>query len=224
MSSKKSFKKSRPTAKKNAKKIRVLMKRPEVKFSIPGSSVQSRAGAAHYFALNNLTQGLTNNNRIGDTVEALSINLRVQFGLPVQDLIGTDTTVNGWTLSFFDTRVRILLFIDVKNDNHSAVTEGEVFNNVASPIENINSQLNRDFVGKGKKYKILYDKYHYVSTQDSSKQQLIVINRKLNNMKVTYTGNAGTAADILDRKIMLGFITESDCDMGFRGLYNYRDS
>ncbi len=106
------FKKKKPSVKSNAKKISKLMHAPETKYHYSGSAIANRTGGSHYFSLNNIVQGTAIGERIANKVKNLSINVRILFGLPVQEQIGTETSMI-WSLTYFTARVRIVLLCDI---------------------------------------------------------------------------------------------------------------
>lgn len=217
----KMLKKKKPSARSNARAIAKLRNMSEVKYHYTSSTYQTRVGGRHYFGINALQQGDLVGNRIGNSVDNLSLNSKLQFGVNLQDLVGTPTDVI-WGLTFFSTKVRVILIYNTSNDCTNGIIEAEIFETLSSIQETLYCQFNKDFVGKGKKYRILYDKFFYLSQLGEMEKQLSISRRILG--KTHYTDSTGTGSDILDKRYTIGVVLETDTDVGIRSVLNYRDA
>ncbi len=112
----------------------------------------------------------------------------------------------------------------VQNNNVATFTSTEIFHNSSTTIQMLNSMYNKDFVGRGKKYRILYDKYFTISNLSGSpSKRKINIFKKL-GIDAIYTANNGDGADILKNRIDLLFVTASnEMNVGYRSLIRFKD-
>ncbi len=215
--------KKRPSAAKNARRINTMIRNVEIKDLYDGSSISQRTNSTHSFTLNEIQQGTSDQARIGEKIKLLNLTISLYLELFSPELEGTETSTP-WTLTGTTADIRIMLIKVVQNNNVATFTSTEIFHNSSTTIQMLNSMYNKDFVGRGKKYRILYDKYFTISNLSGSpSKRKINIFKKL-GIDAIYTANNGDGADILKNRIDLLFVTASnEMNVGYRSLIRFKD-
>lgn len=149
------------------------------------------AGVATQTALNDLVQGTTDDTRIGDVVTMKSL-----------------TFIYGNSALNPDSLYRLLLIVDLTNNNNIApLPLALLFNQSATITEACYSTLNDNFVGRGKKIRVLHDTGPTRVSSISSPFTRKIHKRFKLGYKVHYSTNLGTSADIIDKCLSLYLLT-----------------
>lgn len=170
------------------RQIKQLKNNPEIKYFYHVRADAPSATPTSTTLLNNMVKGTGSEDRIGDEVILKSIFLSMWFRH-----IGTDNTL-----------IRVILFNDATNKESTGVVISDLLSHTASTGDMLQSCYNKQYVGKGNKFQILYDQQKSVwrGTSAQNFSWPLQINKRLGH-KVRYTTNLGTGADILNNALRL---------------------
>ena len=176
---------------KNVKAIKRLRKQPELKVKASFRSWALSVIGVQQFPLDGLLRGVADGQRIGD---------QVTWKFSTLNFSATPAGVG-------NTVFRMLIFMDRQNNNSVIVTPvGNILTHTVTNIQACNSTYNDEFVGKGKRYKILFDtKMHIMSNIQGTVNYQRTVNNRLGHV-THYSTNIGTPADIIDKCISIYFI------------------
>ena len=179
--------------KKNKMAIARLKSDIETKYLYNG---RTYGAAAIGLAANTLTtavQGTGVEERIGDEIQLKYIN----FNLSAASAIGA--------IPF----LRVMLLVNrTNNSSVTAPTKAELFDSAATDTEAVNSVLNKAYVGRDKKYTLVYDSGAIILYDASNRSRRIRVNKRL-GYKVAYTGNTGTPSDMIRNNLILVVVSDS---------------
>ncbi len=159
--------------------------------------------------LHGLLRGDDDGQRIGDHVKLKSLSLNI--------LVAAFGAGN--------TTFRSILIVDRHNQGALTIVDAQVFTNVATTLDTIISPFNPDFVGKDKKYRILFDSGPRIVNGGTSPNQYMRKHRKHLGMNINYAlNNLGTGADIQSSAVRhLFYSTTAGASMGFDSVVTYID-
>ncbi len=204
------------------KKVSKLQKSSEVKFRTFTHLFQALTIGETSFLFNGLLKGTSSDQRVGDSVKLLSIVYRSLITHQ-----GTDRTF-----------VRVILYIDRQNNNVTTFESDEILLNTSSNLDATISVFEPMFVGKNKKYQILFDEYFQVTSGTISGNSGVTANhtgtqshdriiRKVIRLghTVRYSGNAGNGLDIINNALRVLYITDdAQASMGHSVKLMYIDT
>ncbi len=179
--------------KSNKRRISRLSKSLEIKHVYFVQTLTASTATNVFSLLNGIETGNSNETRIGNKITMKNVEINVKILNTAQDT----AAAIGITSS-----TRIILFIDNLNDGRG--TEFSIFDilkDTASSDARVTSVYNRDFVGKGEKVQILYDRYFSFAV-GSKMEHVIKIRRRLGH-KVVYSDVSSTKASILTKTLQL---------------------
>ncbi len=172
----------------NTKAIKQLKSAPERKVMLNGRSFLASDTGLDHNVLNGILQGVEDNERIGDQITMKSLQLNLINALNIDG----------------STMWRHLIIID--NQNNQGTTEAplnHIFNRAATFSDATFSTYNDDYVGRDKRYQVLWDsKAQYIAFQSGNNARTYKLHIRLGH-KVRFEGNTGTGEDIIDRCIFL---------------------
>ncbi len=194
----------------NTRKIAKLESRFEKKYVYASRGYAAAVIGADLDDINGLFKGTDSQERIGDIVKTVGINLRVWC------------SSNGGNV----TRSRFLLILTMKNNFEGGTPGvGEIFAHNATLLDTIQSVYNANSVGDDKLFKIIWDSGALEqNTTGSNSTRFYNVKKKL-GFKVHYDGNTGGPIDILDNRLYLYHInTATTNNWGFSARMSYYDS
>lgn len=205
------------------RQIKVLKKQPETKYLYTTRTYNALASTTPQFtSLNVLPQGDGSNERIGDRIRMVGLMFNA-FATHTS----TDATV-----------MRVVIFRNTQTNNSVANDSSEILESTFSDLDRIIGGYNKDFVGKGNKYQILFNKRYHIAAGASSGPSADLSNNvgehprslfiskwiPLHNQLVHFSGNAGTAADIVDNSIKVMWLGgDTDMSYGWQSCLHYTD-
>ncbi len=179
--------------KSNKMQIAKLKASNEIKHNYFNQTLTPSTAVNQFFVLNEIATGTTNETRIGNKI----VLRNVEVNIKILNTAVADADSIGVTSS-----TRILLFVDHHNDNRgNDFSILDLLKDTASQDGMITSVYNRDFVGKGEKVTVFYDKY-FANPIGGIIERVIKI-RKLLRYRVDYTSDAGNKSSILNHAVTL---------------------
>jgi len=206
-----SRKKSKKTVKKNALAISKLQNLFEIKESYEFRAITPAASGAFLESLNSLLIGTANGTRIGDSVVSKFLELNIYFDLD-SGLVTNEATF------------RVMIVVNHQNNKTTTTSIPEILKNSSGSLQRILSVYNRDFVGKNKKYTILFDKTVNLQFGAGTTFRFYKVRLPI-RWKILYDGIAGSPADIINHDIVL--YVESDNTLvswGYSSIFKYIDA
>ncbi len=211
------------SVKKLNKKVNKIISNVEIKEHYGFSDLALRGASNFTFTLNAMQLGTANGKRIGSKVKMKNIMTNIILTQNALVKNGTDTSV-AWTLAWIATQVRVLLVLNRQNNNTMPLPMTELFKRAATNQQIMGSVYNQDFVGKGKKLKVLFDKYYDINNLSAPQFTNIRIFKQV-NIVTNYSTDNGDATDIIDNDLRLVFIFQNGAvDMSFDSVLTYTDS
>ncbi len=222
----KRFNNGKVTVAKLNKKVNKMRSKVEIKELNKIEVMQNTGGTDSAFTLNTLVRGNASNQRIGNKIYMKLLELKYRLKIFANVYNGTDTNIN-WTLGYDQDTVRVLVILDRQNNNGSSVVINEILENAGTQSQKIFSVYDYKFVDSlrdTQRYKILYDRVHYLSqniSQDINVRKFISLNHKVSFSD----GNTGTATDIINNAIRIVFVPSlNNAEFGFSTNLWYSDT
>ncbi len=194
---------------KNKKAIVMLKHVPEVKTISNFRTYAAAALGVSQFAINTMQQGVGDELRIGDVITLKSIEFNLNIRCTVAESVS-----------------RVLLLLDKQNNNAATpVPASQIFDNNTSNLQTCNSVYNPDTVGKNKRYIVLWDSGIIWVDNNTAPFKYTCRIRKRLGWKIHFNGNAGTAADVIDKCLSVYFIgADANINWGYSSNVHYTDS
>ncbi len=202
----------RLTIAKVNKKVDKLQSKVEIKELDTFQVLALTGGIDNAFSLNTMGRGNQNDQRVGNKVYMKLLELKVRIKLALTDQIGTNTGLDGWTLTYQDGTMRVLLVMDRQNNGAAGIDVSQLLINSGTQENKIISVYDYKFVDSLRdkiRYKILYDRTFYISqniVQDIQIRKFIRLNHKVS----FNDGNTGSATDIINNDLRLVFIPNNN--------------
>lgn len=198
--------KTRPSVKKNAIAIKKLKHSFEKKYVYNRRLYTAGVAGPVQDTQNVIALGTSDIQRIGSQVKLLGMSFRFFAA----------TTTNG---SF-----RLLIIRETRNNNLAVLTPlADLFDSTTTNIDAMISIYNDNNVGKGMRYRILYDSGIKHLNQINRVDWALHKNLKL-GMKTNYNSNTGSPADINDNAICIYVINDGTAvSYGWTSRLSYND-
>ena len=196
---------------------------PELKYVYHNRAFGAAVDGAQFFSLNVLRQGDDVDQREGNQIRMVSLSISLLFTHQAVDR------------TFF----RVVIYETDQNNNSNTTDVTEIINDTANSLGTIISQFNSDFVGKDKKFRIMFNKRFRVTAGATSgpaadlsahagendKSLFITKSFRLGTKKVHYSADNGNALDIVDNVIRLLVVSNgTDSSWGYESKLMFTDS
>lgn len=219
--------KKKKTIKSLDRRISKFINTVEVKYTNKFQSLTALGAGDFVTSLGTMLRGNSSGQRIGNKIHMTSLEINYRLFLNLTGYLGTETSTP-WSMTYATESCRVMVILNRKNNSVEGFPMSEVLVNAGNQESKLFSQYNYDFVDKGKnrvKYKILYDRTHYLNSnglvQDIYVRKSIQLNHNVN----FNSGNTGSAVDIIDNEIAIVFIPQTgNLDFGISSMLRFTDT
>ncbi len=192
--------------KKNKMAISKLKSAVETKYVYNTRTYGVAVLGAEAHSLPSTVKGLDSDDRVGDEILSKWLTMNIS-------VLRTDGS----------PFIRFLVLADKDNNNSALAPDlAQVFANDTSFTNMTISVLNKQFVGKTKKFSVVYDS-GTIATPLNEPTKIIRIRKRL-GYKFAYSTNLGTAADLIKNNLVLLVVADAvGVSWGFSAVLHYVD-
>ncbi len=210
------------------RKVDKLIKAMEIKELNLFDSLTGNPSGDINFPLNAMGKGTNNGQRIADKIVMKSLEMNIRLVITQSEFLPTDSTQPVWTFPYLQSNVRIIIFIDRQNNGSTSTTVSQILQNVALQSDKMVSTYDYKFVdspGERVRYKILYDRVHYLNAFSGAQQKNIRIHRRLGQVVRYNGGSTGTSSDIITNDLKILFLhNDGNMSVAFSTVLRYIDA